>query len=127
MRSHMTQDIYFSGIKKEIEEISIKQSLISCDVVTGFNLDSRLNTSETNIAVKTKKPKAAKCSVTIKEDEWFNSEEAAAYLKVSKKTLLNMTSSGAIPYCKLGRSNRYNKAALNRLLLDNKRGVNYGY
>ena len=56
------------------------------------------------------------------EQEWFTTEEAAEYLRVSVGQLRNMTSSGYIPYYKLGRSNRYLKDELKQLLLYNRRG-----
>ena len=58
--------------------------------------------------------------------EWLDSKEAANYLKLPVKSLLNLTSSGKIPYNKLGRLNRYQKDVLDSVLLQNKRG-NYGY
>jgi excisionase family DNA binding protein len=64
-------------------------------------------------------------SLKNESDEWLTTTEAAAYLKVGKRSLLNMTSNGKVPYCKLGRRNRYNKSELRRLLLDGKRG-SYG-
>ncbi len=59
------------------------------------------------------------------EDEWLTSDEAAEFLRVSVKTLLNMVSSGKIPYYKLSNRNRYLKSELQELLLSNKRGF-YG-
>lgn len=56
--------------------------------------------------------------------EWMDSKEAAGYLRVSVNTLLNLASNGLIPYCKLGRRNRYRKDELNQILLQNKRGQN---
>lgn len=63
---------------------------------------------------------------SITSDQWMNSAEAAQYLRISEKTLMNNCSCGRIPYYKLGRSNRYLKSELDRLLLSNKRGGNYG-
>lgn len=54
--------------------------------------------------------------------EWMNSDEAAQFLRVSVKTLRNMTSSGQIPYSKLGNRNRYSKKRLEALLMKNHRG-----
>lgn len=53
---------------------------------------------------------------------WFNSTQAANYLKVDTFTLRNLSSNGQIPYYKLGRSNRYLKSELDRLILSNPRG-----
>lgn len=56
--------------------------------------------------------------------EWLRSEEAASYLKISVKTLMNLTSNGKIPFYKLGRRNRYRKDELNQILLNERRGQN---
>jgi excisionase family DNA binding protein len=56
------------------------------------------------------------------DDEWFTSEEAAGYLKISVKSLMNLTSQGKIRYYKLGSRNRYYKSELKSLLLGNPRG-----
>ena len=53
---------------------------------------------------------------------WFNTEEAADFLKMDESTLLNFVSNGAIPYYKLGRSNRYLKAELEKLLKHKPKG-----
>ena len=55
--------------------------------------------------------------------EVLDSREAAAYLKVSVKSLMNMCSNGQVPYHKLGRRNRYRKDELDALLNQNKRGL----
>jgi len=60
------------------------------------------------------------------EEEWLTTEEAANYLRLSRQTLLNMTSNGQIPYYKLGRSNRYLRSELKRLLLAHSKGTNHG-
>lgn len=57
------------------------------------------------------------------DSSWMSSAEAAQFLGISAKSLLNMTSNGKIPYYKLGRRNRYLKADLNKLLLENRRGL----
>ncbi len=64
-------------------------------------------------------------SVTT-EDEWIDSVQAAAYLKVSVGVLRNLTSNGQVPYYKLGRRNRYRTEDLREVLLSVKKGVNYG-
>jgi excisionase family DNA binding protein len=56
------------------------------------------------------------------EEEWFTTEEAAAYLKISAASLRNMTSNGRVPFYKLARRNRYLKADLKNMLLNEKRG-----
>jgi excisionase family DNA binding protein len=54
---------------------------------------------------------------------WLNSEEAAGYLKVSVPQLFNLTSTGNLPYYKLGRSNRYMKTELDTYLEAEMRGI----
>ena len=61
------------------------------------------------------------------EFDWLTSEEAANYLRVSVKTLLNNVSNGTIPYYKFGRRNRYKKSELREMLEQNKRGGHFGY
>jgi excisionase family DNA binding protein len=56
------------------------------------------------------------------EEEWLTTEEAAAYLKISCASLRNMTSNGKVPFYKLARRNRYLKAELKKMLLNEKRG-----
>lgn len=58
------------------------------------------------------------CSLTI----WLDSQEAASYLRISVKTLMNLSSNGALPFYKFGRRNRYLKEELDQILLQNKRG-----
>lgn len=62
-------------------------------------------------------------SLTIKYSDWLNTEEAAAFLGISKDSLYNMTSAGAVPYSKLGGRNRYKADDFNQLLLENRKGV----
>ena len=50
-------------------------------------------------------------------DRWFTTKEAADYLRVSPKRLLNLASNGLVPFHKLGRSNRYLERELKELLL----------
>lgn len=50
------------------------------------------------------------------EEEWLTSKEAADYLKVSVKTLMNLSSNGTIPYYKFSRLNRYKKSELAHLI-----------
>lgn len=59
-------------------------------------------------------------------EEWLDSVEAAAYLKVSLGALRNMTSNGQIPFYKMGKRNRYRTEELRQLLLSQKRGASNG-
>lgn len=54
--------------------------------------------------------------------EWFNSIEAAEFLRLSVKALRNKTSNGQVPFHKFGRLNRYRKDELEAMLLSQKRG-----
>ena len=65
-------------------------------------------------------------SLTTEVQEWLTTEEAAQYLRVSEATLRNMASNGRIPYYKLGRSNRYLRSELKRLLLTHSKGTSHG-
>lgn len=56
------------------------------------------------------------------EDRFLTTAEAANYLRVCAQSLLNMTSNGQVPVCKLGRRNRYRLQDLKDLLLTNRRG-----
>lgn len=69
-------------------------------------------------------PFDGKSSNSLKiEYEWLDTDQAAAYLKLSVGTLRNMTSNGKIPYYKVGRKNLYRIEELRQLLVFNKRGV----
>jgi excisionase family DNA binding protein len=59
---------------------------------------------------------------SLTTEEWMTTEEAAAYLKIPKASLLNLSSNGKVPYYKFQRRNRYLKSDLLRLLLSNRRG-----
>ena len=59
-------------------------------------------------------------------EKWLTTEEAANYLRISSKTLLNLTSNGKIPHYKFGRRNRYLESELKKVLLANPRGENHG-
>ena len=65
------------------------------------------------------------CSLKI-ESEWMNSDEAAAYLRISPYQLRNLTSNGRVPYYKFGRSNRYLRREIRELLLGQARGGSNG-
>jgi excisionase family DNA binding protein len=58
--------------------------------------------------------------------QWLTTKEAAAYLRISPKYLLNLTSNGRVRYYKLGRSNRFLMSELSQLLLAQPRGGLYG-
>jgi excisionase family DNA binding protein len=58
-------------------------------------------------------------------NEIMNSAEAAQYLRVSRKRLQNMVSQGMVPYSKLGRSNRFFRSQLDKLLTKQRRGPIY--
>jgi len=49
-------------------------------------------------------------------DELFTRKEAALYLKVSLPTLDSWTKEGSIPYSKIGKSKRYSKNEINKLI-----------
>jgi len=59
-------------------------------------------------------------------EEWLNTEEAAQYLRISPKCLLNLVSNGKIPHYKFGRRNRYLERELKKVLLANPRGGSHG-
>ena len=50
-------------------------------------------------------------------DDWLNTEEAAAFLKIDEGTLNNLICNGVpIPHFKFGRLNRYLKSELDKYL-----------
>jgi len=59
-------------------------------------------------------------------EKWLTTEEAAQYLRISPKCLLNLTSQGKVRYYKLGRRNRFLLSELKQLLLAQPRGGLYG-
>jgi excisionase family DNA binding protein len=59
-------------------------------------------------------------------DEWFTTKEAAQYLRISEKNLLNLSSNGKIRHYKFGRRNRYLRRELRELILGQPRGGSYG-
>lgn len=61
-------------------------------------------------------------SLTHTENEYLKPREAAEFLRIGYKRLLNMSSNGQIPYYKLGRSNLYLKSELNLMLEKSRRG-----
>lgn len=56
--------------------------------------------------------------------EWFTTEEAADYLRISAGSVRNMTSNGKLPFYKLERRNRYRRGDLEQILLSKRRGPN---
>lgn len=56
------------------------------------------------------------------DETWLTPAEAAEYLRVSYKRLLNMSSNGQIPYYKRGASNLYLKSELKLMLEKSRRG-----
>ena len=79
--------------------------------------------AETNCKTAGTEVQIAVSSLT---NEWLDTNQAAAYLKVSVGALRNMTSNGQISYYKLGNRNRYRMSELQSLLLSQKRGAIYG-
>jgi excisionase family DNA binding protein len=59
-------------------------------------------------------------------NEWLTTEEAAEYLRISPKYLLNLSSNGRVRYYKFGRRNRFLLSDLKELLLAQPRGAVYG-
>ena len=70
--------------------------------------------------------RASFSSLTTEYSEWLTSQEAAAYLGISTAMLMNLTSSGRVPYFKFGRSNRYLVSELRELLMSQPRGERHG-
>ena len=60
------------------------------------------------------------------EIRWLTTKEAASFLRISTKSLLNLTSNGRVRYYKFGRSNRFLLSELHLLLLGQPRGGSYG-
>lgn len=70
--------------------------------------------------------KTDKSSLTIEYREWLTSKEAAVYLGISPARLMNLTSSGKVPYYKFCRSNRYLLSELRELLMSQPKGERHG-
>lgn len=60
------------------------------------------------------------------EEKWLTTKEAAIYLRITEKCLLNLTSLGKVRYYKFGRRNRFLHSDLKKLLLAEPRGGLYG-
>ena len=54
---------------------------------------------------------------------WMTAEEVAAYLKVSKGVVYNLTSNGYLPYYKVGGRNRFLLSEIEELILKQKVGA----
>ena len=59
-------------------------------------------------------------------EKWLTTIEAANYLRISSKCLLNLASNGGIPFYKFGRRNRYLESELKKVLLASPRGGLHG-
>jgi len=55
--------------------------------------------------------------------QWLTTKQAAQYLGITEKALHNLNSLGRIPYFKFGRSNRYLRTALDKLIMTSPRGA----
>jgi excisionase family DNA binding protein len=68
------------------------------------------------------------CSLTTEyeDNRFLTAREAAEYLSVPYASVLNMSSSGQLPYYKLGKRNRYLVSDLKQLLLSERRGPEGG-
>ena len=61
-----------------------------------------------------------------KANQWLTTKEAANFLRISSKCLLNLTSNGRIRYYKFGRRNRFLLSDLISQILAHPRGGNNG-
>lgn len=57
-----------------------------------------------------------------RSERWLTTREAAEFLRITPKSLLNLTSNGRIRFYKFGRSNRFLASELSQLLLAQPRG-----
>ena len=62
-------------------------------------------------------------SSLVGSERWMCAEEAASYLSISVGALRNLTSTGQVPYYKLGKRNRYLKEELDKMLKKEPRGT----
>ncbi len=65
-------------------------------------------------------------SSSLKIEEFMTTEEASIFLRISKASLLNLSSNGKVPYYKFQRRNRYLKTDLLGLLLSTRKGAPNG-
>ena len=63
---------------------------------------------------------------SLKIEEFMTTEEASIFLRISKASLLNLSSNGKVPYYKFQRRNRYLKSDLLELLLSTRKGAPNG-
>lgn len=77
--------------------------------------------SEISVQASLKEPNSLESSLII-ESEWMTTNEAAAYLRTTPKSLLNICSNGKVTYYKRGRRNLYRRNELRELLFSQKRG-----
>lgn len=59
-------------------------------------------------------------------DIWLTTKEAAEYLRISPRSLLNLTSNGKVRYYKFGSRNRFLLKDLHKTLQAKPRGGSYG-
>jgi excisionase family DNA binding protein len=52
----------------------------------------------------------------LNEKIWLNTEEAAQYLSTTRKGILNRVHRGDLPVYKIGRTNRYKRIELDRII-----------
>lgn len=95
---------------------------ISKPLIVDMNESKKDSPAKSNSGFSSENPG----SRSLTTEEWLDSAEAAAYLKVSLGALRNMTSNGQVPFYKMGRRNRYRTEELRQLLLSQKRGVRNG-
>ncbi len=54
---------------------------------------------------------------------WMTVGEVAIHLRVSKRVIYNLTSSGYLPYYKIGGRNRFLKSEIDQLILKQRVGT----
>lgn len=52
------------------------------------------------------------------QSDWMTPREAAEYLKIAYTSIHKLTSSESIPYCRVGRSLRFSRRALDQWMED---------
>ncbi len=73
--------------------------------------------SELISAVKRIEALLSKKGFSLEEDEIMNIDQACQYMNLSKSAMYKKTSSGEIPFLKYGKYLRFEKKALNEVLL----------
>lgn len=76
--------------------------------------------SELIQAVKRIEALLSKKGFSLEEDEILNIEQACKFMNLSKSAMYKKTSSGEIPFLKYGKYLRFEKKALNEILLQNR-------